>query len=69
MIFQEPKVEFITIQLADMLTSSGSEAVIGSCDGARNDDDCPDGTGPFNLPIDNDEEVPSSPDSIPGGLI
>ena len=41
MIFQEPKVEFIEMQLNDtIMTSGGSGAVIGNCTGDKDNEDC-----------------------------
>lgn len=40
MVFQEPKVEFIKMELIDTSSSSGSQAQVGQCGGAKNDDDC-----------------------------
>ena len=40
MIFQEPKVEFIELELVEAITTSGGQGQIGQCGGAKNDDDC-----------------------------
>ena len=42
MIFQEPKVEFIKMQLDDVTTTSpgGSGAITGNCTGDQSKDDC-----------------------------
>lgn len=42
MFFQEPKVEFIELMLADVTTTSpgGGQGQIGQCGGEKNDDDC-----------------------------
>ena len=46
MIFQEPKVEFIKMQLDDVICTSdcpgnaGDHEVIGKCTGALSDEEC-----------------------------
>lgn len=42
MIFQEPKVEFIEMNLitTSNVDESGNQAQIGQCGGVKNDDDC-----------------------------
>jgi len=46
MIFQEPKVEFVKMQLDDIICASpcpgnaGDHEEIGKCGGVQNDDDC-----------------------------
>lgn len=39
MFFQEPKVEFIELMLADAITTSG-QGEIGQCAGNMSDEDC-----------------------------
>ena len=40
MIFQEPKVEFIELELVETTGTSGGQGQIGQCGGNQNDDDC-----------------------------
>ena len=42
MTFQEPKVEFIRLELVDIITGddSGNQSQVGQCGGNQNDDDC-----------------------------
>ena len=48
MIFQEPRVEFIKLQLADMITdTSGNQSTVTQCGGKLNDEDC-EGGAQFN---------------------
>ena len=40
MVFEEPKVEFIELELVETTSASGSQGQIGQCGGEKNDDDC-----------------------------
>lgn len=47
MIFQEPKVEFIELELVEEIATTsggGGQGQIGQCGGNKNDDDCAAGT-------------------------
>ena len=43
MIFQEPTVDFIELELVETTSTSGNQGQIGQCGGNKNDDDCKDG--------------------------
>ena len=40
MIFQEPKVEFIELELVETTSVSGGQGQIGQCTGVKSDEDC-----------------------------
>jgi len=40
MIFQEPKVEFVELELVETTSVSGGQGEIGQCTQVRSDEDC-----------------------------
>ena len=40
MIFNEPKVEFIELELVETTSASGGQGEIGQCQGSKSDEDC-----------------------------